>query len=44
MDDDLYPYEEFTRREVIKNVFINYLRGISTEEGIKLIEKRMTKF
>ena len=44
MDDELYPYEEFTRREVIKNVFINYLRGLSTEEGIKLIEKRMSKF
>jgi TetR/AcrR family transcriptional regulator, cholesterol catabolism regulator len=44
MDDELYPFEEFTRREVIKNVFINYLRGVSTEEGIKLIEKRMAKF
>ncbi len=37
MDNDLYPYEEFTRREVVKNVFINYLRGISTVEGNNLI-------
>lgn len=44
MDGELYPFEEFTRREVIKNVFINYLRGISTDEGIQLIEKRTAKF
>ena len=30
MDFELYPFEEFTRREVIKNVFINYMKGIST--------------
>ena len=37
MNNDLYPYEEFSRRDVIINVLINYLRGISTPEGIKLI-------
>jgi TetR/AcrR family transcriptional regulator, cholesterol catabolism regulator len=44
MDSELYPFEDFTRREVIKNVFINYLRGISTEEGVQLIEKHLVKF
>ena len=44
MDDELYPYEEFTRREVVKDVFITYLRGLSTEEGLRLIEKRMANF
>lgn len=39
MDNDLYPYEEFSRKEVVKNVFINYLRGISTIEGNNLISK-----
>lgn len=39
MDNYLYPYEEFSRREVIKNVFINYIRGISTPEGLNLINK-----
>ena len=34
MDFELYPFEEFTRREVVTNVFINYLKGISTNEGI----------
>lgn len=44
MDQDLYPFEQFTRREVVKNVFINYLRGISTKEGVELINKLETKF
>jgi len=44
MDFDLYPFEEFTRREVIKNVFINYMKGISTTEGIELINKLEAKF
>ena len=39
MDFELYPFEEFSRREVIKNVFINYMKGISTIEGITLINK-----
>jgi TetR/AcrR family transcriptional regulator, cholesterol catabolism regulator len=44
MDQDLYPFEEFSRSEVVKNVFINYLRGISTAEGINLINKLEEKF
>jgi AcrR family transcriptional regulator len=44
MDQDLYPFEQFTRREVVKNVFINYLRGISTKEGVELINKLETNF
>jgi TetR/AcrR family transcriptional regulator, cholesterol catabolism regulator len=44
MDQDLYPFEEFSRGEVIKNVFISYLRGICTVEGINLINKLEEKF
>lgn len=44
MDYDLYPYEQFPRREVIKNIFINYLRGISTTKGLNLINKLETDF
>ena len=44
MDQDLYPFEQFPRREVVKNIFINYLRGISTKEGVKLINKFETEF
>jgi AcrR family transcriptional regulator len=39
MDQDLYPFEQFSRREVVKNGFINYLRGISTFEGLELVNK-----
>jgi AcrR family transcriptional regulator len=44
MDFSLYPFEEFSRREVIKNVLINYMKGICTIEGIELINKLEAKF
>ena len=44
MDQDLYPYEEFSRKEVISNIFINYLRGVSTPEGVELINELEAKF
>ncbi len=43
MDNELYPFEDFTRQEVIKNGMINYLRGISTYEGIQLIDSSVEK-
>ncbi|MEI6047685.1 MAG: TetR/AcrR family transcriptional regulator [Bacteroidota bacterium] len=39
MDQDLYPFDQFSRREVVKNTFISYLRGISAVEGVELINK-----
>jgi hypothetical protein len=44
MDNDLYPFDQFTRRDVIRNVLINYLRGISTSEGLELINRLERKF
>ncbi|MCX6326734.1 MAG: TetR/AcrR family transcriptional regulator [Bacteroidia bacterium] len=44
VDQNLYPFEQFSRAEVVKNVFINYLRGISTTEGLDLINKLDPKF
>jgi TetR/AcrR family transcriptional regulator, cholesterol catabolism regulator len=44
MDNNLYSFEQFTRRDVIRNVVINYLRGISTQEGVDLINKLDPKF
>jgi TetR/AcrR family transcriptional regulator, cholesterol catabolism regulator len=44
MDQELYPFEQFTRREVIKNSFINYLRGISTVEGLELVNNLEAEF
>lgn len=39
MNGEIYPYELFSRREVITNTVVNYLKGISTPEGIELIKK-----
>jgi AcrR family transcriptional regulator len=44
MDHELYPYELFTRHEVIRNIFINYLRGISTPKGLDLIDRLEENF
>jgi AcrR family transcriptional regulator len=44
MDFELYPFEDFSRREVIKNVFINYMKGVSTSTGIELINKLEAEF
>lgn len=39
MNNEIYPFDEFSFKEVISNVIINYLKGISTREGVELIEK-----
>lgn len=44
MDQDLYPYEDFSRRDVVRNTFINYLKGISTREGLDLIARLEPNF
>lgn len=44
LDNNQYPFEMFSRRDVIKNIFINYLRGISTARGIELIDKLELNF
>jgi AcrR family transcriptional regulator len=44
MDFELYPFETFTRKEIIRQSFINYLRGISTNEGIELINRLEREF
>lgn len=44
LDNALYPYELFSRRDVIKNIFINYLRGISTAKGLDLIDRLEVNF
>jgi AcrR family transcriptional regulator len=44
MDDDIYPFDLYSRKEVIKNTFLNYLRGISTTEGNSLINELEKNF
>jgi len=38
-DTNLFPPEQFSQRDVIRNLVINYLRGISTTRGMSLIEE-----
>ena len=46
-DKNVFPPEDFMNRDVIRNFYINYLRGISTQKGLDLIalyEKSDQKF
>jgi TetR/AcrR family transcriptional regulator, cholesterol catabolism regulator len=36
-DREIFPPDDFTSSEVIRNVYINYLRGICTQKGLDLI-------
>lgn len=44
IDQEMFPFEQFSRKEIVKNLFINYLRGLATEEGLELINKLDSKF
>jgi TetR/AcrR family transcriptional regulator, cholesterol catabolism regulator len=44
MDTELFPFELFSMRDIVKNVYINYLRGISTLKGIDLIDRLEANF
>lgn len=37
-DKDLFPPDDFPDRDVLSNFFISYLRGISTQRGLELID------
>lgn len=36
-DKNVFPPDDFSNRDVIRNFYINYLRGISTPKGLDLI-------
>ncbi len=38
-DTKLFPPEQFIQRDLIRNIMINFLRGISTSKGISLINE-----
>jgi TetR/AcrR family transcriptional regulator, cholesterol catabolism regulator len=42
-DEDVFPPDAFLNKDVIKNFYINYLRGISTPKGLELIEYYQNK-
>jgi TetR/AcrR family transcriptional regulator, cholesterol catabolism regulator len=46
-DNEIFPLDSYSRNDIIKNVYINYLKGISTEKGLEIInrlEKKMEFF
>lgn len=43
-DKSVFPPDDFLNREVVKNFYINYLRGISTPRGLDLINFYEKKF
>ncbi len=38
IDKNLFPPEDYPDKDVFRNFYINYLRGISTHKGLKLID------
>jgi hypothetical protein len=39
MNEEMFPRELYTQKELLMNLIIPYLKGISTDKGQKLIEK-----
>jgi len=39
MNEEMFPRERYTQKELLLNLIIPYLKGISTDKGQKLIEK-----
>jgi AcrR family transcriptional regulator len=38
-DNSVFPPDDFLNKDVIRNFYINYLRGISTQKGLELINQ-----
>lgn len=38
-DENLFPHDSHNMKDVIRNFYINYLRGISTQKGLELIDR-----
>jgi AcrR family transcriptional regulator len=44
MDHELYPGDQFSRNDVLRHTLINYLKGISTPDGLDLINRLENNF
>jgi len=38
-NDEIFPPDKYSKAEIFKNIAINFIRGIATEKGIKLIDE-----
>jgi len=43
IDQQLFPSDNYMRKDVIRNIYLNYLRGISTQKGLNLINSHEKK-
>lgn len=43
-DENLFPSIGYSKIEVFENMLVCYMRGISTDEGIRLINERLDKY
>lgn len=43
-DENLFPPGSYMNKDIVKNFYINYLRGISTQKGLDLIDHYEKEF
>lgn len=43
-DEEVFPSNQYSKMEVFENILINYVRGISTEKGIRKIDERLDRY
>jgi AcrR family transcriptional regulator len=41
--NEAFPIEEFPRKELFENMFLNFARGISTRKGVEILEELLSK-
>ncbi len=41
--NEAFPIEEFPRKELFENMFLNFARGISTRKGIEVLDELLSK-
>lgn len=41
--NEAFPIEEFPRKELFENMFLNFARGISTRKGVEVMEELLLK-
>lgn len=40
---NMFPESRYTKSEVIKHVLLNFIRGLATEEGLRLIDEKFNQ-
>lgn len=43
-DHEVFPPDMFTQKEIMHNVFLNYIRGIATAEGLKVLSEYTNEY